>query len=670
MSKRDTEMNSPKPASQRGSSWHPLTAAAYDNKRITLLTGCLLLALSLLPAQSVERVALVIGVNQYDMMSDLKASVNDAELMAAYYKGLDFKVWTLDDRQNTRMNQPSLGNMRRMMGNITETMKGLVVDEVVVFFAGHGVQVEGNSYLCFPEAQLQSREGMLDVTRDLLPWARELRPRLTMIYLDACRNELGPIRAGGFDSGLLPRGLNVAGAREQSLAILYGARPGTFSYEKPDGSNGFFTEVLLEALQSDTTRSVQDLFNYLRAVLPKRTETAYGQVQIPHLGGDLDLYASFSKGKLDLARNLNAGQLYVQVAGNQNATILINGQPRGEAPILLEAVPPGLVTVEASNRTMYGSSQVTVTAKAYQSLTISMTPMKGDLFLEGALEHGTGNTITYPAFVRGLALAIDGKEERTIETPLVDGLVPGTWNLALYKDGWYWEDVVTIKPREVVRIKPVFEPVGTVRLRVPVHSRAILSNTAGIRLLVEQGEEQLNALPVGTWRLEIDGPGWEAFTQDFELSQGQALILEPKPLRRPEYQRGDELLSLRQARQVLEEEVEALRRANTLPRRTGLISAGLGAAAAGFGAWFLYDANQQYQLYQNAADQTAAGAAREAAVQSYRLGLGLTISGGTGLAAFIGSLFFQKPLSPLRRRLTEIDTRILALSGQELAFDE
>lgn len=639
-------------------------------KRSIILMVCFLMHLGQIHAESGEKVALVIGVNQYDILTNLKASVNDAELVAAYYKGLGFRVWMLDDRQSTRMNQPSLGNARRVMGNIVEYAKGATVDEVVVFFAGHGVQVGGDSFLCFPEAQLQSKDGMLDVTRELLPWTRGLKPRLAMIYLDACRNELGPMRAGGFGSGLVPRGLSVAGAKEQSLAILYGARPGTFSYEKPDGSNGFFTEVLLEALQSETTQSVQDLFNYMRAVLPKRTETAYGQVQIPHLGGDLDLHAAFSKGKLDLARSLNAGQLYVQVAGSQAATILINGQLRGEAPILLEGVLPGLATVEARSSTMYGSAQVTVSAKAYQSLTITMTPMTGDLFLEGVLEYGAGTSIQYPAFVRGLTLTINGKEQRIIDTPMVEGLEPGTWNLALYKDGWFWEDVITIKPREAIRVKPVFQPVCNVRLTVPSHSKAILSNADGVRFLVESGEENLAALPTGTWNLQLEGPGWEDFTQDFELSQGQSLILQPKPLRRPAYQRGDELLLLRQARQDLEREAEALRLANTMPRRTGFVSAGIGAVAAGLGAWFLYDANQQYQDYQLATDQATAGVAREAAMQNYRLGLGLTIGGGTGLAGFLGSLFFQKPIAPVRRQLTEIDTRIMNLSSQELAFDE
>jgi uncharacterized caspase-like protein len=209
------------------------------------------LALGTLGAQSREtsdatgKCAVIIGVNKYDQLAALQAGVNDAEKIAAYYGGIGFKVWLLDDRQDTRMNQPGLANLQRVMDNVLSVTQGQEIKELVFFFAGHGVQIEGQNWLCFPETELSTKTGMLNVDTTLLPWIRNLGANLTMVYLDACRNELGGIRAAG-----VTRGLNIAGSSpakgDRNMAVFYAAKPGSFSYEKPDGSNGFFTDTLVE----------------------------------------------------------------------------------------------------------------------------------------------------------------------------------------------------------------------------------------------------------------------------------------------------------------------------------------------------------------------------------------------------------------------------------------
>ena len=48
---------------------------------------------------SQTKIALVLGVNEYDLLSPLKAAVNDSEKIASYYGGLGFKVVLQNDRQ-------------------------------------------------------------------------------------------------------------------------------------------------------------------------------------------------------------------------------------------------------------------------------------------------------------------------------------------------------------------------------------------------------------------------------------------------------------------------------------------------------------------------------------------------------------------------------------------
>ncbi|MFZ4615434.1 MAG: caspase family protein [Rectinemataceae bacterium] len=92
--------------------------------RIPLCILMAFLALGGLEAQNSEnagtsgKCAVIIGVNKYDQLAALQAGVNDAEKIAAYYSGIGFKVWLLDDRQDTRMNQPGLANLQRVMDNV------------------------------------------------------------------------------------------------------------------------------------------------------------------------------------------------------------------------------------------------------------------------------------------------------------------------------------------------------------------------------------------------------------------------------------------------------------------------------------------------------------------------------------------------------------------------
>ena len=180
------------------------------------------------------------------------------------------------------------------------------------FFAGHGVQIGSSSYLCFPETQPTDRTGMVPVDSLLVPWFREMEAKLTMVYLDACRDDLGPVRAAGITRGLDVKAQKVAGsANDCNLAVFFASKSGEYSYEKADGSGGFFTDTLLEGLNADTTTTVGELFSYLRQALPGKTDASYGHLQIPRLGGDVDLTVHFTKGKVDASLLDTGGRLYV-----------------------------------------------------------------------------------------------------------------------------------------------------------------------------------------------------------------------------------------------------------------------------------------------------------------------------------------------------------------------
>jgi len=178
------------------------------------------------------RLALVIGNAAYTD-SPLKNPVNDARDMAAKLSSLGFRV---DKVENLKRNQ--IG--RTLSGFASRVQAG---DEVVVFYAGHGLQVKGVNYLPAVDAEIQTEEDVplnsmsLNVLMDRL---EEAKAGVKLVFLDACRNN--PF-ARSFRGG--SRGLaRVEGAPSGTL-ILFATRPGSVAADG-DGRNGLYTSQLLK----------------------------------------------------------------------------------------------------------------------------------------------------------------------------------------------------------------------------------------------------------------------------------------------------------------------------------------------------------------------------------------------------------------------------------------
>ena len=100
-----------------------------------LLTG-IVLCFSLMPA-SAKRLALVIGNDNYQSVSKLQKAGNYAVAMASGLSSAGFEVGLYRDLNYREMVKATEELYNKVQGG----------DEVVVFFAGHGVQIKSGNYL-------------------------------------------------------------------------------------------------------------------------------------------------------------------------------------------------------------------------------------------------------------------------------------------------------------------------------------------------------------------------------------------------------------------------------------------------------------------------------------------------------------------------------------------
>jgi uncharacterized caspase-like protein len=134
--------------------------------------------LTVLPAQA-ARQALVIGNDKYTSVAKLQKNGNDATAMARELKAAGFAVQLHRDL-NYR------GTVRTVE-TFTAGIKG--GDEVVVFFAGHGVQIKSAAYLlptdieATTESEVEKTSYELNVLTVKLS---EAKAAFSLVMVDAC----------------------------------------------------------------------------------------------------------------------------------------------------------------------------------------------------------------------------------------------------------------------------------------------------------------------------------------------------------------------------------------------------------------------------------------------------------------------------------------------------
>lgn len=228
-------------------------------RKLLVLAAVLLLALPLAsPAWAERRVALVIGVSAYRNADRLPNPVNDAADMASALEATGFTVVEAYD--------PDFAAMQRALRDFGRQLEK--ADVALVFYAGHGIQVDGRNYLLPVDAELaddaSAQREAVDVAQILA--LLDTAPRVSLVFLDACRNN--PLaanlarRAGAARSLAVSQGLAQIGATAADTLIAYSTQPGAVAADG-QGRNSPFTGALLHGIATPGL-DVQELMRRVR----------------------------------------------------------------------------------------------------------------------------------------------------------------------------------------------------------------------------------------------------------------------------------------------------------------------------------------------------------------------------------------------------------------------
>jgi len=207
-------------------------------RTVLILIGCLL-CLSASPALADKRVALVIGVSKYQQVPRLTNPARDADAVAALFKQAGFDVVN---------NQRDVGiaDLRRVIREFSETSRD--ADIAVVYYAGHGIEVDGANYLVPADAKLVSDFDIEDetVSLDRVLKALEGTKRLRLVILDACRdNPFANTMKRSLASRTVGRGLAKVEPTMSDTLVAFAAKAGAVASDG-DGNNSPFAAALVK----------------------------------------------------------------------------------------------------------------------------------------------------------------------------------------------------------------------------------------------------------------------------------------------------------------------------------------------------------------------------------------------------------------------------------------
>jgi len=214
-------------------------------------------SLAVSPANPGKRIALVIGNDAYRNVSKLEKAGNDATAMARELKAAGFEVLLHRDLDY------------RGMVKAVETLANSITggDQVVVFFAGHGVQIKTGSYLLPVDIEANS-ESEVEKTayglNDLTDKLSEARASFALVLVDACRDN--PLKSKGRSIGAT-RGLSAIEPPKGQM-VVYSASKGQQALDRLSDDdphpNGVFTREFVSRMKrpgmriEDLVRDVQE----------------------------------------------------------------------------------------------------------------------------------------------------------------------------------------------------------------------------------------------------------------------------------------------------------------------------------------------------------------------------------------------------------------------------
>ena len=224
------------------------------------------------PAVRGTRMALVIGNGAYAHVKALPNPANDARAVAKSLRDIGFTVSEGIDLDRAAMQKMTRGFLR-------EAARAQIA---VVYYAGHGVQVDGRNYLIPVDVELKPGTGMTEamIDMDTIMAGLDDQVRTNILIFDACRNNpmAQQVASAAANRGIegasglaAPTSLGAGATLGAGTLIAFATAPGQVALDG-EGANSPFSAALSRHLGTPGLE-VQQMLTRVRAEVVSTTKS-------------------------------------------------------------------------------------------------------------------------------------------------------------------------------------------------------------------------------------------------------------------------------------------------------------------------------------------------------------------------------------------------------------
>ena len=244
----------------------------------TIILAAATLAAAQNSALADKRIALVIGNSAYQHVTPLANPSNDATSMAVTLTKAGF------DSVDAKMNLTSI-EMKRVLRDFGA--KAREADVAVIYYAGHGIELEGTNYLIPVDSKLEIDTDILDegFPLDRFIVAAEPAKQLRLVILDACRdNPFNKTMKRTIGSRAVNRGLAKVEPTSPNTLIAFAAKAGSTASDG-EGKNSPFATALVKHIVKPGL-DLRKAFGFVRDDVLKVTNNKQEPFVYGSLGGN------------------------------------------------------------------------------------------------------------------------------------------------------------------------------------------------------------------------------------------------------------------------------------------------------------------------------------------------------------------------------------------------
>jgi hypothetical protein len=437
-----------------------------------------------------KQYAVIIGIDRYKEWPILKSAVSEAKaikraLADRYYIDRFFELYDED---------ASAVGIRKLF---TETLPGIIGihDSLLVFYAGHGqldASKTGFWIACDGSADQLSQANWLP-NAQLRNMIGGLKAQRILILADACfSGDFLNVKRGAMptvDSAYYRQALQLV-ARQ---VLTSGA-----SQEVPDDSE--FGKQLVSLLERNTDAMLDPIaiYDYVRRGM-KDTLPLFGTMSEHQDGASFVLFlrtdTDAASASVSQPGTSATGVADLRVLAENGAEVLVDGESKGLAPLLLKMVDAGRpLRVAVRTASMAGELDVTLKPGELREISVPLHPLSGNLVIN--------------ADRNDVEVWVDGADRGPLDTGIVKSLPVGARQVELKGNGLYARFVANIAADETIEARASVREVGRIMVDAPAGAKVSVSG-AGLSApdsLVGSG--CFDHLPVGDYELTAGGPGF------------------------------------------------------------------------------------------------------------------------------------------------------------------